>query len=230
VTDQELKDLVASLAKGQAEHGRLFEETERLIAQTALEQAETRREVEETSRVVREIGERLDKEAQETGRQLREVGRQLGGLGDKFGSFTEGLALPSMTKILSERFGMTFIGPRARKSRNGRTIEIDVLGYSNTSVNAVYVVEVKSHLREEGIEQILTTLSAFPEFYPEHRDKRLYGILAAVYVPEQLGRAVLAKGLYLARISGDSFELTVPEGFKPRSFQNPDTPPPTAPT
>ena len=37
---------------------------------------------------------------QETDRQIRELGKQIGGLGNKFGSFTEGLALPSMQKIL----------------------------------------------------------------------------------------------------------------------------------
>jgi len=41
----------------------------------------------------------------ETDRQLKELGKQIGGLGAKFGSFTEGLALPSMEKILRQRFG-----------------------------------------------------------------------------------------------------------------------------
>ena len=35
-------------------------------------------------------------------KQLEELGKQIGGLGEKFGGFTEGMALPSMTKILTK--------------------------------------------------------------------------------------------------------------------------------
>ena len=49
-----------------------------------------------------------------TDRQLKELGRQIGGLGAKFGSFTEGLALPSMETILRQRLGMEVISPSVR--------------------------------------------------------------------------------------------------------------------
>ena len=55
----------------------------------------------------------------ETDRQLKELGKQIGGLGSKFGSFTEGLALPSMEKILRQRFGMEIISPSVRASKEG---------------------------------------------------------------------------------------------------------------
>ncbi len=55
-----------------------------------------------------------------TDRRLKELGKQIGGLGEKFGSFTEGLALPSMQKILNERFGMEVISPSVRASKNGK--------------------------------------------------------------------------------------------------------------
>ena len=46
----------------------------------------------------------------DTDNQLKESGKQIGGLGDKFGSFTEGMAFPSLEKMLRERFGMDVIG------------------------------------------------------------------------------------------------------------------------
>jgi len=87
----------------------------------------------------------------ETDRQLKELGKQIGGLGSKFGSFTEGLALPSMEKILRQRFGMEIISPSVRASKEGRHMEIDVLAYANGNLNTAYIVEVKSHAREESI-------------------------------------------------------------------------------
>ncbi|HYU31327.1 MAG TPA: DUF3782 domain-containing protein [Thermoanaerobaculia bacterium] len=160
----------------------------------------------------------LVEQQKETDRQLREVGRQLGGLGDKFGSFTEGLALPSMTKILMQRFGMSTVAPRIKVRRNGRTMELDVLAYSNSGVNTAYVVEVKSHLREDGLEQLRRILREFRDFFPEHAGKKLYGILAAVDIPEDVAQKTLREGIYLARIHDDEFEIQVPEGFQPKTY------------
>jgi hypothetical protein len=59
-----------------------------------------------------------------------------------------------MTKILREQFHMEVISPSVRVSKNGLDAEIDVLAYANSAINEAYVVEVKSHLREEGISQL----------------------------------------------------------------------------
>ncbi|MGA0198308.1 MAG: DUF3782 domain-containing protein [Prochlorotrichaceae cyanobacterium] len=159
------------------------------------------------------------KEAQkETDRQIKELGKQIGGLGKKFGSFTEGFALPSMDRILRERFGMETVSPRVRSRRNGEEMEIDVLAYANGERNAVYLVEVKSHPREEAIDQLKRLLQRFPQFFPEHRDKARYGILAAVDLSEDLKHLILGEGLYVARIEDDVFTLDVPENFQPRAW------------
>lgn len=152
-----------------------------------------------------------------TDRQLKELGRQIGGLGEKFGSFTEGLALPSMTKILDQSFGMERISPRVRARSNGHSMELDVLAYSQSRGEAV-IVEVKSHLRQEGLDRMRKTLREFRDFFPEHADKKVYGILAVVDTPDELREQVIREGIYLARIHDGHFELQVPEGFQPRAF------------
>jgi RecB family endonuclease NucS len=146
------------------------------------------------------------------------LGKQIGGLGSKFGSFTEGLALPSMEAILQQRFGMTVVLPRVRAKQQGEHLEIDVLAYANGEVNRAFLVEVKSHPREEAITQLKTTLSRFRDFFPEHRDKQLYGILAAVDWPPALKAQAIGEGLYVARIHDDVFDLEVEQDFQPRVF------------
>jgi hypothetical protein len=155
---------------------------------------------------------------QETDRQLKELGKQIGGLGDKFGSFTEGLALPTMVKILSEKFGMEVISPSVRVSKQGEHMEIDVLAYANSEVNEAYVVEVKSHAREESIVQLRTILERFSRFFPEHKDKVVYGILAAVDLSAELRERILKAGFYVAHIRDEVFELDVPANFKPKAY------------
>lgn len=160
----------------------------------------------------------LAKSQKETDAQLKELGKQIGGLGDKFGSYTEGLALPSMQKILRDRFGMEVVSPSVRIRKCGREIQIDVLAYANGEVNAAYVVEVKSHAREESLQQLRDILAHFREFFPEHGDKKVFGILAAVDVSASLRARILKAGCYVARIREDIFELDIPGNFQAKAW------------
>ena len=90
MTDEELKELVASLAVAQRETDRQLKETDRQL----------RKQLKETDRQLR--------------KQLKELGKQIGGLGEKFGGFTEGMAFPAMSKILTETFGMEVVTPGSR--------------------------------------------------------------------------------------------------------------------
>ncbi|MDM3852583.1 MAG: hypothetical protein PT120_11475 [Aphanizomenon gracile PMC649.10] len=154
----------------------------------------------------------------ETDRQLKELGKQIGGLGAKFGSFTEGLALPSMETILGQQFGMEVISPSVRVSKGGQHMEIDVLAYANGELNTAYIVEVKSHAREDSIIQLKSILQRFRKFFPEHKDKRLYGILASVDLSNELREKILQEGLYVARIHDQVFELDIPDNFQAQTY------------
>jgi len=186
MTDQELKDLVASIA--------VFQQ--------------------ETSKQMRETDRQLRK-------QMKELGTQIGGLGNKFGSFTEGMAFSALEKILRNRFGMESISFRHKKQKGGELLELDILAYSNGVKNEVFVVEIKSHLLEREFAQILNTMHQFSEFFPEHHDKTLYGMVAVVDASKELKQKILNEGLYLALIHDDQFTLKTPKNFKPKAFYQP---------
>ena len=183
MTDEELKNLVASLA---------------------IAQQETDRQLKETDRQLRV--------------QLTELKKQIGGLGEKFGSFTEGMAFPAMNKILRQQLGMEAVTTRFRIKKDGDSLELDVFAYANTTRNEAYIIEVKSHLRAEGIEQLKKIMEKFRKFVPEHQDKKLFGILAVVDIPDKLRHEVFDNGFYLAHIHDDQFILDTPPGFVPKSW------------
>lgn len=163
----------------------------------------------ETDRKFQEADRRLQK----TERMIEELGRQIGGLGDKFGYFTEGMALPSMERILTERFGMTVVMPRVRIRRDNETIELDVLAYANGAINTAVVVEVKSRVKPEAIAQCRRIMEQFREFFPEHRDKTLLGVLAGVDWDRGVEEEAREAGFLTASIHNEIFELTTPESF-----------------
>jgi hypothetical protein len=197
VTDEELKEIVASIA---VEHRELVvaqKETDRQLKAQAVEAEHDRREMKKSN---------------------RELGKQIGGLANKFGSFTEGLALPSMQQILRSQFNMEVVSPSVRVKKGDEELEIDVLSYANGTLNEVYVVEVKSHLRDEGVDQLSDIVNRFRHFFPEHKDKKLYGIMAAVEMSNRLKERVLSKGFYAAKISDEVFSIDVPAQFQPKAY------------
>ncbi len=94
-------------------------ELKKLVADLAISQKETDKQLRETDK--------------QLSKQIKELGKQIGGLERKFGSFTEGLALPSM----QNKFNMEVISPSVRVHKNGKDIEIDVLAYANSMTNEV---------------------------------------------------------------------------------------------
>ena len=200
----------------------------RLLAELTIRQSELTAAQKETDLQLKEVSQaqketnlqfkEVSQAQKKTDRQLKELGKQIGGLGSKFGSFTEGLALPSMEKILRQRFGMKVVSPSVRASEDGKHMEIDVLAYTNGNLNTAYIVEAKSHAREESITQLKSILQRFRTFFPEHKDKQLYGILAAVDMSPDLREKTLQEGFYVARIHDQVFELDIPENFQPQSY------------
>lgn len=154
----------------------------------------------------------------ETAKLAKENQRMLGELGNKFGSFAEGMALPSMQKILEEEFGMTTFMPRIRIKKNGQTQEIDMVSFANGSLNTVVIVEIKSHLKGKDVEQVQNIMNKFYDIFPEHKGKKLYGIVAYIDASEEEKNRALKSGLYLANIHDEIFELKVPATFVPKDF------------
>ena len=85
MSDQELKDLVASLAIAQKEM------SEKMAASRA------------------EVDQRMAASRAEVDKQIKQTQKQLGELGNKWGTFTEGMAIESIKKILKDEFNIPII-------------------------------------------------------------------------------------------------------------------------
>ncbi|MDZ7880969.1 MAG: hypothetical protein U5L45_25080 [Saprospiraceae bacterium] len=206
MSDKELKDLVASLAIAQKEVTRQMEESNKRM--------------EESNKRMEESNKRVEATQREAARQIKQTQKQLGELGNKWGTFAEGMAVAYIKRILFEKFNITAVSERFLKRMNGETIEMDAFGYENSTVNTAAVVEIKSHLREDAAEQLERIMADFPKFFPDHADKKLYGIIACVYAPENIRNLLRKKGIYLAVLNDDVFELCPFQNFIPKDFNH----------
>jgi hypothetical protein len=86
-----------------------YEQVLDLIGKLSQEVRELRTAQRKTDRQLKETDEQLKETDRHLKENLRELSTQIGGLGNKFGRFAEGLAFPSMEKILRQRFGLETI-------------------------------------------------------------------------------------------------------------------------
>ena len=189
-------------------------ELQAIVEKLAISQSETDRQMHETSREMKESKNSVDK-------QLKELGKQIGGLGNKFGSFTEGMVSKSVEKILRKRFGMESVG-YAKINRKGKHEEYDILAYSNGGVNKGIIVQVKSKLTNEVIEQMERKMSELFQWLPEHKDKTFEGMIAYVHAErtyeEEIREKILSKGWHLVSIGEDVLSVEDPEGFEATQY------------
>ena len=208
MTDDELRDLVA-------ENSRVATENSRAIREM---REDSERRWQESQKQWQESREEILVSRRETDRLITSLERRLGEIGNAFGVYTESMFRPSLKRILRERFGMTVIIAPQVFQLNGTEYEVDVVGHAGEARDEVYLAEIKSRLREDGIDQILEHLRRFPQAFPEHRGKKLFGILAAVTIPENVRVQALKQGLFLATVKDNVFELATPDDFVPRPF------------
>ncbi len=174
--------------------------------------------VAENSRAIREMREEHDAIFKRNEKRFVKVNEDFGWFGNSFGRFTEGLFTPSLDKILLKDFGLDTVGHRVKKRYKDSTMEIDVLGYSNSEKNMAVVVEIKSRLRDDDIQEFLDVLKRFPKVYKEHKDKKILGMMAAVDISSEQKTKLEKSGIYVVQIKEDVFRVVSAKDFLPKDF------------
>lgn len=108
--------------------------------------------------------------------------------------------------------------PRRRRRVQGETIELDALGIVNGSRNEAYIVEIKSHLHTDGIEQLLTIMKKFHTIFPEYADKKVFGIVVAADANADALQASRSAGLYVTTIEDDIMRFHDENNFVPKAY------------
>lgn len=212
MTDQELRDLVASLAL----------DTQAFKRQLAASQEATDRRAAEYDRIAAEAAlarKESQHEMAKLDKYMKELGKQIGGIHDKFGKFAEGLMLPSLRRVVRKKFGAESLDLHIeRELKDGRHIELDARALVNGSQNVCVIIEVKSNLNQQELDKMVKKMREVREFFPEYRSMTLYGIVAAIHTAKGMEERVYKAGLYLARMADKTFRLDVPKGFVPKEF------------
>ena len=197
-TPEEIWAILRETAREHQESARLQRETDRLQRKTAREQRETARQMQETDRRLKRAEHLFT---------------------TQWGKLMESLVAGDLVALLNERgIAVEGISQRIRKRRNGRHCEIDILALNGEET---VTVEVKTTLRPADVKRFLAKLSEFAEWFPEYRDRRLYGAMAYLEADDSVTKHAARKGLFVIRATGSSASIVNRPDFRPRIFSAP---------
>jgi len=179
------------------ETGQQIKESERMMAQRSKETERMMAErFKETERLLSERFRETDQFLKESSQKADKYLGKIKEFDRNWGKLVESLVAPGMVeqfkKINLDIDGMT---QRVQKRKQGKNFEVDIL---LTNSNLIIPVEVKTTLNVEAVnEHIEKHLIPFKTFFPEYKDKAIYGAVAYIHVEENADRYAYKKGLYV---------------------------------
>jgi hypothetical protein len=193
----------------------MFRESDRRFEKM---RAEADRRFEETRAEADRRFEKMHEEMRaEIEQVLKETNRVISDLGNRLGYLIEHLLTPKLHEKFKE-LGYCFKrGTRNRKftGPDKRVLaEIDVFLESDECALAV---EVKTYLMTVDIKDHVKRMAIVRKAADECGDRRKYlGAVAGTVVYPDVIEYALKNGFYVITLSGETVEIEVPDGFKPR--------------
>jgi hypothetical protein len=180
MTDQELKDLVASLAVAQAETDKLLK---------ANEKAQSKNE--------REIAA-LTQSIKDTRGEVAGVGKSQGLVAEEF-FYNSLLDKPSIGGVKYDQ-----VHTNLNAGKRSDFFECDIAMINGKSVA---LLEVKYNVKEDAVEQVENHIRRFKKFFPIYAKHTIYGGIAGFHIPKEVSKLAQEKGLFVLKRRGDAFTV-----------------------
>ena len=205
----------------------MFQETDKMFKETDRQFKETYRQFKETDKQFKEAEKKMDKRSKETDRQFKETDKKFKETDKKikelsnlftsqWGRLIESLVEGSIVRLFQkENINVHYTQERVKGSSNGENFEFDIMAFND---NDMVVIEVKTTLRPDDVNEFLEKMKKIKLWMPRFKD---YNTLAAVaYLKAHAGadRQAEKAGLYLIKATGDSAHIANQEGFLAKRF------------
>ena len=178
---------------------------------------ETDRRFQETDHLIKELSKRVDLTSQEVAKMSQEVKRvsdELGHLGNRLGEFVEYLIKPALVKLFQARNIEVHKVHRDIEANNptlNLAMQIDLL-----VVNSLIciLVEVKSHLSIDDVNEHLERMEKFKPLFPEYKNRQVMGAVYGMVVPDNVAKYAYKKGFFVIGQKGETAVILNDEKFK----------------
>jgi hypothetical protein len=207
MTDQELKDLVASLAEDRKKSSEKFD---RGMEEIRLLQAETARRMEENARQLEELRlaqKETDRQMKETDIKIDKVSAQIGGVSNNMGFHAEQFFQDAFDR--KREFGgikYNDMVPNFGINKDSkRKMEIDIALINGDSVA---LIEAKNRIHPDFVKEFAEKrVGKFRTLFPDYKDHKIYlGIASFSFDKKALDEAK-EFGIGIVKQVGDEVEM-----------------------
>lgn len=173
--------------------------------------------IEENREAVRQSKIEFHKYQEESKQERKALNKQMGELSNKFGTIVEDMVLPSLPRVIQEKFAISidYVYKNRDFHKDGRNKEFDAFAYSQDYVFLNYTVAT---LKNDKVEEMEKEMQDFRFFLPEHADKKIIGILAALHIPDNVLQYAERKGYLVMGLGAYLMELKNKPNFTPFEF------------
>ncbi|MEM7530746.1 MAG: DUF3782 domain-containing protein [Chloroflexota bacterium] len=214
----EIWDLLRESARQSAK----WAEESRLRAEEARQwNEEARQQNEETRKNIEAMRESMRVSGAETDRRIKELADKInkleGTFGNRWGRLVEVLVEPGALQIFKERgIDVHHKAQNLESQRDGDEMEIDLLLENGTEI---VVVEVKSKVSNDDVNDFLERLSRVHFFFPKYKDYTIYGAIAGLDINRNIARNAYKRGLFVLAVGSDNtVRIQNDDKFRPRNF------------
>lgn len=168
----------------------------------------------ETDRLFKESDKKFEKSA----REWEEIKKELGGIGKGNGEIAEDYFYDTLSANM-EVAGMKFdyIDRNNHRKRNNTEAEFDIILYNNYKV---LVVEVKYRFRYNYIRDFYQEkLKRFRTLFPEYKNYKLYGAIAAFTFDKDVKKEAAEFGFYVFSQHNEKFKVLNAKNFTPSEIK-----------
>ena len=104
---------------------------------------------------------------------------------------------------------------RRKGSHNGENFEFDIIVHDG---NTIVIVEVKTTLRVQYVQQFVSKLEKARLWLDEYRNHKVYGAVAFLRSEENSDNFAESHSLFVIRATGNSASIENKQGFIPKAF------------
>ena len=184
----------------------MFMETDKKFQTTERMMQETREMMQETDRM-------LSKRSRETDKKIKELSNLFT---SQWGKLVESLVEGDLVKLLKEKgIAVEKTIQRVKGNKDGENFEYDIIAVNGREI---VIVEVKTTLRVDDVNDFHEKLWKAKRYLPEYNDKIVYGGMAFIMAEGASERMAEKLGFYVIRATGNSSFIINQEDFKPKAF------------
>jgi hypothetical protein len=213
MTDNELKELVASISVGIRELTESQKKTDRQIQATDRQLQETDRQLQETDQQLQELAESREKSQEETDRQLQEtarrldsIGKMVGGISNNQGDVAEEFFIRGFRQTMA--LGGLHFDRLLKNYSIGHKYLNDEFDIVLVNGDIVVVIEVKYKVHPGDIKKMLEKkLPNFRSLASTYNNHKLYGAIAGFSIPDDVIEEADRAGLFVLGRSGTNMTL-----------------------